>query len=166
MKKQLFTAALTLLLCAFPSLLLAGTARIGGGLSYWTSIEDLDDWDDKDGYSLYVSYQYWEGLIGFEADLEFLPDRFGENAVSPHAWLLIGDFIYGGIGIATTYTDGDWADEPSYALRAGLAFHVMPRIIADINTTYRFNDLADFDDEKSDIDTDTLFLGAAVRFEF
>ena len=145
---------------------LAGEHRIGGGANYWISLDDIDDGDkkfDDDGLAFFGSYQYWAGLFGVEADVEFLPDRFGESAVSPQAYLLVGKGIYAGIGIGTTYTDGDFVDEPFYALKAGINLELLPGIFADIYGNYRFNDKADFEDEDNDIDTDTVFLGMAVR---
>ena len=145
----------------------AGEHRIGGGANYWISIDDIEIDDkklDDDGLGFFGSYQYWTGLFGVEADLEFLPDRFGESAVSPQAYLLIGKGVYAGIGIGGTYTDGDFVDEPFYALKAGINLELLPGIFADIYGNYRFNDKADFDNDDTDIDTDTVFLGMAVRF--
>lgn len=145
----------------------AGEHRIGAGANYWVSIDDIEVGDNKlddDGIAFFGSYQYWTGLFGIEADVEFLPDRFGESAVSPQAYLLVGKGIYGGIGIGTTYTDGDFAEEPFFALKAGFNLELLPGIYADIYGNYRFNDVADFDDDDTDIDTDTVFLGMALRF--
>ena len=144
----------------------AGEHRIGGGANYWVSVDDIEVGDNKlddDGLSFFGSYQYWPGLLGLEVDVEFLPDRFGESAVSPQAYLLVGKGIYAGLGIGTTYTDGDFAEEPFFALKAGFNIELLPGIYADIYGNYRFNDTADFDDEDTNIDTDTVFLGMAVR---
>ncbi len=144
----------------------AGEHRIGGGANYWVSIDDIEVGDNKlddDGIAFFGSYQYWSGLFGLEIDAEFLPDRFGESAVSPQAYLLVGKGIYAGVGIGTTYTDGDFAEEPFFALKAGFNLELLPGIYADIYGNYRFNDTADFEDDDSDIDTDTVFLGMAVR---
>ncbi|MFT5697609.1 MAG: hypothetical protein ACI8ZB_000457 [Desulforhopalus sp.] len=145
---------------------LAGDHRIGGGANYWVAIDDIEVGDNKlddDGLSFFGSYQYWPGLFGLEVDVEFQPDRFDESAISPQAYLLVGKGIYGGIGIGTTYTDGDFVDEPFFALKAGFNIELLPGIYGDIYGTYRFNDTADFDNEDTDIDTDTVFLGLAVR---
>ena len=144
----------------------AGEHRIGGGANYWVSVDDIEVGDNKlddDGIAFFGSYQYWPGLLGLEVDLEFLPDRFGESAVSPQAYLLVGKGVYAGVGIGTTYTDGDLVDEPFFALKAGFNLEILPGIYADIYGNYRFNDTAAFDNEESDIDTDTVFLGVAVR---
>jgi len=144
----------------------AGEHRIGGGANYWVSVDDIEVGDNKlddDGIAFFGSYQYWPGLLGLEVDVEFLPDRFGESAVSPQAYLLVGKGIYAGVGIGTTYTDGDFVDEPFFALKAGFNIELLPGIYADIYGNYRFNDTADFDDEDTNIDTDTVFLGMAVR---
>ncbi|PID76537.1 MAG: hypothetical protein CSB24_06135 [Deltaproteobacteria bacterium] len=143
-------------------------ARLGGGVTYWRTIDDIDQDDevDDDGFSFYASYQYWGGLLGVEADLEFLPDKVGEDTFAPQAFLLVGRGIYAGAGIGIEYRDGEFADEPFFALRAGLNLEVLPSIYWDIYGLYRFNDSAELDDDNTDIDTDTVFLGTAVRFGF
>jgi len=143
---------------------LAADHRIGGGLNYWVALDDVDISDvDDDGFSYLVSYQYWPGLLGLEVDLEILPDRFGETAVAPQAFVLIGRNVYGGAGIGMQYRDGDFADEPFFAFRAGLNLELLPGVWGDFYATYRFNDATDLDNEHTDIDTDTVFLGAMVR---
>lgn len=145
---------------------IAGEHRIGGGANYWVALDDIEVGDNKfddDGLGFFGSYQYWPGLLGMEVDVEFLPDRFGESAVSPSAYLLVGKGIYAGAGIGTTYTDGSFVDEPFFALKAGINLELLPGIYWDIYGNYRFNDSADFDNDATDIDTDTVFLGTAVR---
>lgn len=163
--KKIFLLAVALLLSA-NTLALASEHRIGAGLNYWYSVDDLknDDWNfDRDGVGIIASYQYWGGLLGFEFDAELLPDRFGDTAISPQAYVLVGKGIYAGLGIGTTYSDGEFADEPFYALKAGFCLEVLPKIYADIYANYRFNDIKNIDESVKDIDTDTLFFGAMVR---
>lgn len=145
----------------------AAEHRIGAGVTYWTALDDIDVADiNDDGFSYLVSYQYWLGLIGFEADLELLPDRFGETAIAPQAFILVGRGIYGGAGIGIENRDGDFADEPFFAFRAGVNLELLPGIYGDVYGTYRFNDSADLDQSDTDVDTDTIFLGAMVRVAF
>ena len=92
-----------------------------------------------------------------------LPDRFGETAFAPEAYLLFGGTIYGGAGIGIQNLDGEFADEPFFALRAGLNLELLPSTYVDISANYRFNDSAQLENSRTDIDTDTVFLGAAVR---
>lgn len=162
MKKILLLAALSLMLVPQAW---AGEHRIGGGANYWVAVEDIDaEGADDDGFSYLASYQYMMDFVGLELDVEFLPDRFGETALAPEAYFLIGKAIYAGAGIGIVHADGGFADEPFFALRAGLNLEILPAIFVDVSANYRFNDSADLDGEASDIDTDTVFLGAAVRF--
>lgn len=142
--------------------------RLGGGINYWTTVDniDLDKDYDENGISYLVSYQYWPALLGLELDVEFLPDRFGESAVAPAAYLLAGKALYAAAGVGLTYSDGNFAKEPFFALRAGLNLEILPGIIADIYANYRFNDSTELEGEETDIDTDTVFLGAALRFAY
>ncbi|HHO48434.1 MAG TPA: hypothetical protein ENN06_08295 [Desulfobacteraceae bacterium] len=152
-------------LLPFSAELQAGEHRIGGGVNYWTTVDDIDHDDiDEDGFSYLISYQHWWNILGLEVDFELLPDRFGETAFAPQAYVLFGSTLYGGAGIGIVNYDGDFADEPFYALRVGLNLELLPSIFVDISANYRFNDTADLDNKEKDIDTDTIFLGAAVRF--
>jgi hypothetical protein len=140
--------------------------RIGGGINYWVTLEDIEVDNkkiDNDGVAYLASYQYWPGLLGLELDLEILPDRFGETAFAPEAYILLGRSIYCGLGIGIIYSDEDFAEEPFFALRAGLNLELLPGIYADLYGNYRFNDSAQLKGEESNIDTDTVFLGAALR---
>ena len=160
---MVWMAALLLLLPA--TMARSGEHRLGGGVNYWVALEDLDEDDvDEDGVSYLFSYQYMMDWIGIELDVELLPDRFGEDAVAPAAWFLLGETLYAGAGVGIANYDGDFADEPFFALRAGLNLEVLPSLYADLSVNYRFNDEADLEDDDRNIDTDTLFLGAAVRF--
>ncbi len=157
---------LLLLFIVLPCSAFANEARLGLGGTYWSTIDDIEDHVDDNGYSVYGSYQYWMSLIGIEADIEFLPDKYGEDAIDPQVWILVGSAIYAGAGIGIEYRDGSFADEPFFALRAGLDLELLPSIYLDIYGLYRFNDKADLDNDRTDIDTDTVFLGTAVRFGF
>lgn len=143
----------------------AGEHRIGGGVNYWVTVDDLEEDDlDESGLSYLVSYQHWWNFLGLEADLELLPDRFGETAFAPQAYLLFGGTLYGGAGVGLMNIDGDFADEPFFALRAGLNLELLPGSFLDVSANYRFNDSEGLENERTDIDADTVFLGAALRF--
>jgi len=144
----------------------ASAMRAGVGANYWVAVEEIDDQDfDENGLSWLASIQFLPApLIKIEADIELLPEGFlgsTDQVWAPQAYLLVGSFIYAGAGIGMYYTDGDFADDPFYALRAGFDFPVGP-VHLDINANYRFEGKLDADN----IDTDTIFLGAAVRFGF
>ncbi len=144
-----------------------GAHRLGVGVNYWTALDSIkvDDVDD-DGFSYLVTYQYRPGLLGLQLDFEFLPDRFGKDAYAPAAYVVLGGFIYAAAGIGMIHQDGDWADDPFYALKAGLDLQLLPRVYLDISASYRFDSRMNLGDAVDDIDTDTLFLGLAVRFAF
>lgn len=147
----------------------ADAHRLGGGINYWVTLEDIEingkEFED-DGVAYLVSYQYWPSLFGLEIDLELLPDRFGETAVAPQAYALIGRSIYGGVGVGIVYSDDDFAEEPFFALKAGFNLELLPGLYADIYGNYRFNDSVELKREDTNIDTDTVFLGAALRMGF
>ncbi|MDO5675767.1 MAG: outer membrane beta-barrel protein [bacterium] len=162
---MIFRVVLVLLLAlAYPAANASAEHRLGGGVNYWVMLDDLDDDFDDKGLSYLVSYQYWAGLIGVELDVELLPDRLDETAIAPQAYLLIGKGIYAGAGIGIINSDGDFADKPFFALKAGVNLELLPSTYVDISANYRFSDKEDLDDKNKNIDTDTVFLGAAFRF--
>lgn len=151
----------------FGSAMAQGSHRIGGGVNYWVALDDIEIDDiDEDGFSYLVSYQYRGRLLGLGLDAEMLPDRFGEDAYAGQAYLIVGAGIYAAAGIGIVHTDGDFADDPFFSLRAGLDIEVLPSLRLDISAQYRFNDETDLEDSDTNIDTDTLFLGAALRLAF
>ncbi len=161
---------LLLSLCLIPALTVQAASkahRIGAGANYWVAVDDIDlDDVDEDGLSYLVSYQYRATLIGLQADVEFLPKLFGENAIAPAAYAVLGSAIYAAAGVGILNLDGEWADAPFFALKAGLDLEVLPGIFLDISGSYRFHSETDLDDALEAIDTDTVFLGAALRLGF
>ena len=142
--------------------------RIGGGVQYWTVVDDVDlEMIDEDGVGWFVSYQLRPGgLLGFEFDVEVLPDDFAgarDTVLAPQAYGIVGDTLYAAVGVGIYYSDNDFAEDPFYILRAGINLELLPRIHFDVSGNYRFTE---WDDSITrDIDTDTVTLAAAVRFE-
>ncbi len=147
----------------------AGNHRLGAGLHYWAAIDDIDtDNVDEDGLAGIISYQYKPPtLIGFQFDLELADKELtGKSKMeySPQAYVLIGNFIYAGVGVGTHYYDGEFSN-PFFGLKAGFLLELLPHIFLDINANYRFDNW-DYDAVREDIDTDTVTLGTIVRLEF
>ena len=164
--KKLLLSLLVLLFCLASAPAADQAHRIGGGVNYWVALDDLDSDFDEEGLSYLATYQYRPTLVGFQADVEFLPDLFGEDAIAPAAYLLVGSAIYAAAGAGILNVDGEWADEPFFALKAGLDLELLPSIYLDISASYRFNYGIDLDDAVDEIDTDTVFLGAGLRLGF
>jgi len=145
--------------------------RFGVGANYWRVMDDIDVHNiDKDGFSGLVTYQYRAAaLLKLEADLEVFPKGFqgiDRAAYAPEAFLVLGSTIYGAAGVGILYAHGDFANEPFYALRAGLDLEILPKLFLDINVNYRFAKTTDLSETAKDINTDTMMLGAALRLEF
>lgn len=173
MRKTLVIAVVTvgLIWLAFAPAALAATHRIGLGANYWKTLNDIEVNDvtniDESGLSWLVSYQYApEGIFKLELDLEHYP-KLGGGAErkafwSPEAFVLVGGTLYGGAGVGWYY-DGDvFSNSPFFMLRAGIDFAILPFLSLDINANYRFNNW--HKGVTDDIDTDTVRLGAALRF--
>ena len=147
--------------------------RIGGGVHYWRTVEELDaaDFDvDEDGIAWLVSYQYLAGeYFKLELDVEFLPADFvgiQDDTLAPQAFALLGAGLYGGLGVGTFYTDSNFADDPFYVIRAGFDIEVLPAVRLDINANYHFADFDSISDVDDNVDTDTVTLGAMLRIAF
>ncbi len=80
--------------------------------------------------------------------------------------LLVGTWIYAAGGIGVYYSDGDFADDPFFVLRAGLNLELLPSLYFDFNVNCRFETWDDLQESESNIDTDTVMLGAALRLGF
>lgn len=152
---------------ATPSL---AEVRLGGGIHYWTALDDIEVDDvniDESGTSFIASLQWLPGgLFYFEGDLEYFDEGFGggnAGALAPQAFALAGiGAIYGGLGIGITYNEdleGDDFSDPFYTLRAGLDFELLPRIHLDIHGNYIFNAFSDIDGASED----SITLGAIAR---
>jgi hypothetical protein len=159
---------LGLVLAAAPA---AAQASIGFGVHSWRTIDDLrsEGFGDvkRSGFSYLVSYQ--AKLLPFvraEIDGEFFPKGFGgstHTAIAPEAFILVGAFIYGGVGVGTIYSstfNHDFSN-PFYIGRAGVDLHLLPRFTLDLNGNY---EVAAFNQLRH-VKTGTVTLGAVARLK-
>jgi hypothetical protein len=142
--------------------------RIGGGIHYMRTLGDIKDapgWDEN-AVALMASYQFAPptSLFRIEGDVEYVLDYggSGEDMIEPQAWLLVGRMLYASAGIGIGYIDGDWLDDPFYALRAGVDLG-LGGIHLDCFASYRFLNSQVFDDIDQD-DLDTVTFGVVARF--
>lgn len=152
----------------------AGAAehRLGPGLHYWESVDDLaeegfPDVEDS-GVSWLLSYVFdVDGPLKLGLELEYFPDGFSgstDAAAAPQALLMIGGKLYGGVGVGVTASDsidGTFSD-PYYLARLGLDLPVLPRLSVDINLNYQ----ADAFNQLGDVESDAVTVGAILRFRF
>ena len=146
----------------------AQDSRLGVGAHYWTTVKHVAVHNvDKDGFSFMATYQYWPSWIGLEADVEWFQQGFAgstKDVYQPQAYLILGKVIYGAVGIGGYYSDGTWGSKPFYAFRAGLDIPLLPVLHLDVNANYRFEDWSKLNG--SDVNSDTITLGAAARLAF
>jgi hypothetical protein len=146
-------------------------SSIGFGLHSWRTVDDLRSQGfgnlRRSGVSYLLSYQYSPGaLLKFELDGEYFDKGFGGSthyAIAPQAYVLVGGFVYGGVGIGTIYSKDFTNDfsSPFYAARVGLDLHLLPRIRLDVNANYRFHAF----NELRGVNTGTVTVGAIARFK-
>ena len=141
--------------------------QLGGGIHYLATVGDIKDAENVDdsNFNFVASAKFPGGLFSFEADVEFVPDYLGSDEMlyQPQLFALIGGMLYGGAGIGWGYIDGEWFDDPFYALRAGVDFP-LGSLHLDVNANYRFLTTSAFD-EVDDEDLDSVTFGAILRFD-
>jgi hypothetical protein len=136
-------------------------AGLGLGVHYLNTLGDIKDHPefDESNWGLLAAYSFGPGLINFEVDVEWIPDyAYGKNMVEPSAYVFVGGFIYGGLGIGIGHINGDWQSDPFYAIRAGVKLAFL-----DIFTSYRFQKWSDLEDVDSD-DLNSITFGAMFKF--
>jgi len=172
MRRSIVTtlAALALAtLAAAPAV--AGEHRVGIGYHYFETLGNIDSPGDIDnsGNSLVFSYQYLPGgLLRFEGDVEYFSGGYGGSTGSsyaPQAYVLLGRFVYGGVGVGITngdFEDGSSWSDPWYAARLGLDLLLLPKVHLDINANYRANSFSALDEA----DSDSITFGISARLSF
>jgi hypothetical protein len=149
----------------------AADSSIGFGLHSWRTIDDLHSEGfgnlRRSGVSYLLSYQYGlVPLLKLEVDAEYFDKGFGGSshyAIAPQAFVLVGGFVYGGLGIGTIYSR-DFSNDfssPFYAARVGLDLHLLPRIRLDVNANYHFHAW----NELRGVNTGTVTVGAVARIK-
>ncbi len=162
----------TLLTLSFASLSLPSLAEsthsIGVGAHYWKVLDDIGDEDfDESGLSYIGMYRYDGGLLAIQAEVEVYPGDFGnveDEVYSPQVVAILGDGLYAGIGAGILYSDGEFANKPFFLFRAGINILAFGPVVLDINANYIFTDFDEL--SSSDIDSDTVTLGAMLRWDF
>ena len=87
-----------------------------------------------------------------------------KESFAPQAFLLFGGDLYAGLGLGMLISDGEWSDAPFYALRAGYTIRMFPALHLDLYANYEFANWDGINELDEDLDSDTIGLGAALRF--
>ncbi len=146
--------------------------ELGAGATYWYSIDEAKDQSfDRDGLGWMVSSRIpLSDFFAIGLEVEQSPDNFvflDKHLYLPAAYAILGNGIYGGIGIGTYYYDGDFYGDVWYALRAGFKVPILSdSLVLDVNVNYRVENWDDIKDVGDKVDTDTLMIGAALRLVF
>lgn len=168
---RLLLGICTLLLGATAAPAAAAEHRLGLGIHYWKTIDDLENdsfsFAKDEGISWIGSYQFVPArLLRLEVDVEYFDEGFSgqsDPAWSPQLYVVVGNRFYGALGTGVVYSPGysDSPTDPFYAARLGIDIPLLPRAAhIDVHANYRFNDWNEF----QRADTDTITLGAILRF--
>lgn len=164
MCNRLFSVFFILTACFSTVVSADGSHSLGLGAHYWRVIDNLGSEFDDSGVSYLAAYRYDGGLLAIQPELEVFPREFvggTEEVFSPQILAILGDWIYGGVGAGILYSDGDFANRPFFMFRAGVNIIGIGPITLDINANYIFTDWGEL--SSSDIDSDTITLGAMLR---
>ncbi|MCB1182517.1 hypothetical protein KDM41_03715 [bacterium] len=165
--KSLLRLTLVLGLAVLAASPAAAGAKLGGGIHYLKTVGDLKDVEGFDDSAIgFMGSVAFDGpLLRLEGDVEFIPSYAGTDELywSPQAYAMIGQFIYGGVGVGVGHMGGGfgWQD-PWYALRAGVRLG-LGGLDLDVFGTYRFEKFGDLEGVTTD-DMNSVTLGALVHF--
>ena len=167
MRRSLCLLVVSLVLAGALAAPALAAGRFGGGVHYLNTLGDIKDDDefDENALGFLASYQQEFLMLKIEGDVEWILDfgGTGNALIQPQAYALLGDFIYGGVGIGTGYFDGEWWSEPFYALRAGVDFN-LGGMDLDAYALYRFQN-TDVFEHLEDVDLNSITFGAQIRFQ-
>ena len=145
-----------------------GESTLGLGALYFQTVDNLDKPFQEDGLAPTVSLRTDVlPLLMLQVDGVLYPDRYAgadKDVFSPQAFLLLGRGLYAGLGVGALISGGDVADQPFFAARAGATFRLFPALHLDVNANYEFTDWEGINELDERVDTDTVTLGAALRF--
>lgn len=150
----------------------AKSFEIGGGATYWYSIDEAKDKSfDRDGLAYYVSTEiFLADYIALALEVEKMPEDFvflEGDMYLPAAYVILGDGIYIGAGVGAYYYDGDFEGDPWYALRGGFKIPLFSNaLVLDVNLNYRSEKWDDIKNADDKIGSETLMVGAALRLAF
>lgn len=141
---------------------------LGLGAKYFQTIDSLDQPFEEKGLAPVLSLRSeLTSLLSLQVEAVLYPDEYAgspKDVLSPQAFLLVGQGLYAGLGVGTLYADGEFADSPFFVARAGLDLALFPALHLDINANYEFSEWDGINELDDEVDTDTVTLGAALRF--
>jgi hypothetical protein len=145
----------------------AGGVSLGGGIHYLHNVGDIDENGvnlDKNNLGFIGSLMGRAAFLKLEAQGEYIPNYLGTDEAMwiPQAWALLGSTLYAGAGIGIAHFHGDWANDPFYALRAGVNLP-LGAVGLDMYGAYQFWNSDAFDDVNHD-DLDSITFAALLRF--
>ena len=172
MRKFMIAALAATLVAAESMAAYGGGFELGAGATYWYSIDEAKDQKfDRDGLGWMISSRIQlSDYFAIGLEVEQSPDNFvflDKRLYLPSAYAILGNGIYGGIGIGNYYYDGDFYGDVWYALRAGFKVPIISNgLVLDVNVNYRVENWDDIKAARDKVDTDTLMIGAALRLVF
>lgn len=141
---------------------------LGLGARYFQTVDSLDKPFEESGMAPLISLKMeLAPLLHVQVDGVLYPDGYAgsdKDVLSPQAFLLLGSGLYAGLGAGTLYADGEFSDSPFFIARAGIDIALFPALHLDVNANYEFSEWDGINELDENVDTDTVTLGAALRF--
>ena len=143
-------------------------SSLGLGARYFQTVDSLDKPFEESGLAPLISLKMeLASLLHVQVDGVLYPDGYAgatKDVFSPQAFVLLGSGLYAGLGVGTLYADGEFSDSPFFIARAGLDIALFPALHLDVNANYEFSEWDGINELDENVDTDTVTLGAALRF--
>ncbi len=144
-------------------------SSIGLGAQYYQAMDSLEKPFSEDGFAPVISFRTDLGsMFGLQVDGVYYSDEGYAGSLketfSPQAFLLLGRGLYAGAGIGTLISDGEFADNPLFVGRVGVNLEWFPGVHLDLNASYEWADWDGINVLNERVDSDTVTVGATLRF--
>lgn len=167
MKRMLLSVAAAMALLA-PGI--RAESSLGIGPRVFRTVDSLPHQYTEMGAGAFINWRtYWTDLISGQVELALYEDGFAgapQEVVAPQAFLLLGRDFYAGFGAGILFSDGDLADKPFLALRAGYQWPWGEYLMVDLNATYEYGEWEGVTKFSPKEECDTISIGLGLRLNF
>ncbi len=167
MKRMLLSAVVCVALFAIGA---RAESSLGLGARVFRTVDSLPHQYTEMGMGASVNWRArWTDLFSGQLEMTLYEDGFAgapQEVVAPQAFVLVGHDIYAGFGAGLLFADGDLADKPFLALRAGIQWPWGKSLTVDLNATYEYGEWDGVTKFVPEEESDTVAIGLGLRLNF
>lgn len=145
-------------------------SSLGFGLRGFRTVDSLEKPFKDTGMGGYVNWRsQWNDWFAGMVELDIYEDGFAgsrDEVLAPQAFLVVGDSLYAAVGGGILFSDGNLADAPFLALRAGVQGALTTWFMFDVSLSYEYAQWDGVNEIDERFDSDTVVLGAGLRMLF